>query len=83
MIAPDVRLAPSIRCARCGHTCSADVWRSWPRQQTLTSADLTGYVSRWPSGVSVEVRACVGCGRAMARAVAATASRVASGVSET
>jgi hypothetical protein len=56
-----------VRCARCGYACSADVWRELPKERTLTSADLGGCVSEWPANAVVEVRACAGCGGAMAR----------------
>jgi hypothetical protein len=56
-----------VRCARCGHSCPADAWQALPRERTLTRDELTGYVSQWPVDAVVEVRACAGCGRAMAR----------------
>jgi hypothetical protein len=58
-----------VRCARCGHTCSRDAWRALPTQRTLTSVDLGACVSSWPAGAVVEVRACTGCGAAIARRV--------------
>jgi hypothetical protein len=56
-----------VRCARCGYACPADAWRRLPKERTLTGADLTGCVSGWPADAVVEVRACEGCGSAMAR----------------
>jgi hypothetical protein len=56
-----------VRCARCGYSCAADTWRLLPKERTLTSADLGDCVSGWPANAVVEVRACAGCGRAMAR----------------
>jgi hypothetical protein len=56
-----------VQCARCGHTCGLDAWRALPRERTLTRADLARYVSEWPGGVTVEVRACAGCGGPIAR----------------
>jgi hypothetical protein len=57
----------SVRCARCGHSCALDAWRALPVQRTLTSVDLGACVSTWPAGAVVEVRACTGCGAAIAR----------------
>ncbi len=62
-----------VQCARCGHACTADAWRALPREQTLTREDLARVVSDWPDGLTVEVRACRGCGGAIARAVRAAA----------
>jgi hypothetical protein len=56
-----------VRCARCGHTCTADAWRSMPAEQTLTGRDLANCVSAWPADAVVEVRLCAGCGRPVAR----------------
>ena len=66
-MAMPARLTEEVRCARCGHTCSAASWRALPRQRTLRPDELAGYVSRWPLDAVVEVRACSGCGSAMAR----------------
>jgi hypothetical protein len=63
-----------VQCARCGHACAVATWRALPRQHALTRADLAGVVTEWPSGMTVEVRACASCGRPMARAVAADAA---------
>ena len=59
----------TIRCARCGHSCSAEAWRARPTERTLTHVDLGGCVIAWPADAVVEVRACVGCGKAIARRV--------------
>jgi hypothetical protein len=64
-----------VQCGRCGHACSADAWRTLPREQALTRDDLARVVSDWPDGVTVEVRACGGCGAPVARAVRASAAR--------
>lgn len=56
-----------VRCARCGHACPAAAWRALPTERTLTYADVAGYVSDWPANAVVEVRACTGCGGAIAR----------------
>jgi hypothetical protein len=56
-----------VSCARCGHTCTADAWRSMPPEQTLTQRDLVNCVSVWPSNAVVEVRPCARCGRLVAR----------------
>jgi hypothetical protein len=62
-----VRSREVIRCARCGHACAADAWLTQPPVRTLTRADLGACVTQWPSDAVVEVRACAGCGGAMAR----------------
>jgi hypothetical protein len=56
-----------VRCPRCGHASAADAWRALPKERTLTRADLAGCVSEWPADAVVEVRACRGCGGAIAR----------------
>jgi hypothetical protein len=63
----------TVRCARCGHCCSAEAWRALPKQRTLTRVDLGACVSTWPDGAVVEVRACAGCGTFIARRVVAAA----------
>lgn len=63
----------TVRCARCGHSCSAEAWRALPKERTLTSVDLGACVSVWPAGAIVEVRACVGCGTPIARRVLSAA----------
>jgi hypothetical protein len=56
-----------VRCARCGHTCTADAWRSRPTERTLTGRDLANCVSVWRPNEVVEVRNCAGCGAPVAR----------------
>lgn len=56
-----------VRCARCGHTCTADAWRASPAERTLTGRDLVNCVSVWPANEVVEVRYCGGCGGPVAR----------------
>jgi hypothetical protein len=56
-----------VRCARCGYACAASAWGALPKERTLTPADVAGYVSAWPANAVVEVRACAGCGGAIAR----------------
>jgi hypothetical protein len=56
-----------VCCARCGHACAVEVWRSTPPERTLTEQELATCVSRWPVDARVEVRACRGCGSPVAR----------------
>jgi hypothetical protein len=56
-----------VRCARCGHTCPAEVWSELPLEQTLGPQHLATYVSTWPADVIVQIRACRGCGGRVAR----------------
>jgi hypothetical protein len=60
-----------VVCARCGHVCGLSAWRARHVERRITSEDLAGQVSAWPDGVVVEVRACGGCGGAIARIVGA------------
>jgi hypothetical protein len=59
--------ADVVQCARCGHACAADSWRSRPTERTLTSSDLAGCVVAWPDDAVVEVRGCPSCGASIAR----------------
>ena len=70
MAAPAAR-RDVVQCARCGHACSTETWRAQPRDQSLGRHELARVVSDWPEGVTVEVRACRGCGGAIARVVVA------------
>lgn len=56
-----------VQCARCGHACPVEAWRALPRQHALARDDLARLVSDWPEGLTVEVRACRGCGGPVAR----------------
>jgi hypothetical protein len=57
----------TVRCARCSRSWTAQTWRALPKERTLTHADVAAYVSDWPQRVTVEVRACSGCGHPSAR----------------
>jgi ribosomal protein S27E len=56
-----------VRCACCGRASPLEAWRALPTMATLTASTLRDYVSAWPADAVVEVRACAGCGRAIAR----------------
>jgi hypothetical protein len=56
-----------VRCARCSRSWTAQTWRALPKERTLTHAEVSAYVSDWPQRVTVEVRACSGCGHPIAR----------------
>jgi hypothetical protein len=56
-----------VRCARCGHSCDVEAWRSTPAERTITRDDLVDCVRPWPTGAIVEVRRCAGCGSHVAR----------------
>lgn len=59
--------ASVVRCSSCPRTWPLDAWRALPTMATLTASNLRDYVSAWPSDTVIEVRACAGCGRAIAR----------------
>ena len=61
-----------VHCARCGRSWMPEVWRELPVEQTLEPRDLAGYVSAWPDGATVQIRACTGCGLRIARRVVVT-----------
>ena len=65
----DPKASPSetIRCGGCGHAHSVSAWRALPKVRTLTGADVHPHVIAWPNGCQIEVRACGGCGRSIAR----------------
>jgi hypothetical protein len=54
-------------CARCSATSRGDVWSALAPVQTLTEDEVSHHVTAWPDGRAVEVRACVECGRKVAR----------------
>jgi hypothetical protein len=56
-----------VRCACCQGAWPIEAWRALPTMATLTASTLRDYVSAWPADTVVEVRACLGCGRAIAR----------------
>lgn len=57
----------SVRCASCGYVHGADEWSKKPTLQTLTANDVHAYVLAWPRRLAVDVRACSGCERRLAR----------------
>jgi hypothetical protein len=59
--------AESVRCGRCGRVCSIEAWLALPTVATFGWGEVAGHVSEWPRGDVVEVRACGGCGGAVAR----------------
>ena len=56
-----------VRRARCGHTTAKDAWLAQPAQRTLSHTDVVRCVNEWPPDAVIEVRACAGCGTAIAR----------------
>jgi hypothetical protein len=57
----------SVSCLGCGRRYAMDAWRALPAVSTLSGADVRQHLLDWPPGWRVEVRACGGCGRRMAR----------------
>jgi len=58
--------AKNIRCATCGHTHSPSVWAARPTLRLIREEELRPYVVAWNER-AIEVRACAGCGREIAR----------------
>lgn len=59
-------IAP-VSCPGCGRRYAIEAWRALPAVSTLSGADVGRHLLEWPAGWRVEVRACGGCGRRMAR----------------
>ena len=59
-------MMPSRACP-CGAHHDGDAFRALPFVSRLDESALASIVVRWPAGAVVEVRACDGCGRAIAR----------------
>ena len=57
----------SVSCLGCGRRYATEAWRALPAVSTLSGADVGRHLLDWPAGWRVEVRACGGCGRKMAR----------------
>jgi hypothetical protein len=56
-----------VRCARCGRSWTAELWLQLPLERMLSSRDVAAHVSVWPADAVVQIRACTGCGVAIAR----------------
>jgi hypothetical protein len=56
-----------VRCARCGRSWTAELWRQLPLERMLSSRDVAQHVSAWPKDAVVQIRACTGCGGSIAR----------------
>jgi len=56
-----------VRCARCGRSWTAELWMQLPLVRMLSSQDVAAHVSAWPANAVVQIRACTGCGGAIAR----------------
>jgi hypothetical protein len=69
-VMPPDASANVVRCTSCSRTWPLEAWRALPTMATLTASKLRDYVSAWPADTVVEVRACLGCGRAIARRTA-------------
>lgn len=64
------------RCGRCGAHYAAPAFLDLTRLGTLAEGELSAFVSRWPNGLVVEVRACARCQGPIARlAPGATSGR--------
>jgi hypothetical protein len=68
-----VDLEACVACPRCG---VAAVWGALVRLDVLDGPALESHLAVPPDGWFVDVRACSGCGRSLARKVLATKGRV-------
>ena len=56
-----------VQCVSCQRAWTLEAWRALPATARLTAGDVREYVVGWPASAVVEVRACEGCGRSIAR----------------
>ena len=56
-----------IECAGCRRAYSRGAWLALPVVRRLTGGELSEIVIAWEKTRVIEVRACTGCGRKMAR----------------
>jgi hypothetical protein len=56
-----------VQCVSCHRAWTLEAWRALPATARLTAGDVRDYVVGWPASAVVEVRACEGCGRSIAR----------------
>lgn len=61
-----VNLEGRVACPRCGRTAA---WGALPSMKVVDGAVLESHLAVPPDGWFVEVRACSGCGRSLARKV--------------
>jgi hypothetical protein len=61
-------LSAKVECGGCGRGYSRATWSALPVLRTLTERDVRAYVVGWGERRVIEVRACLDCGRPMARA---------------
>ncbi len=66
---PDAE-AGSISCGRCRRIYTLQAWRALTKVRTLSADEVHRHLKDWRDERVIEVRACVACGRAMARMVA-------------
>lgn len=59
----------TVACPRCGRSA---VWGALARMKVLEGAALESHLAAPPDGWFVDVRACSGCGRSLARKVRGT-----------
>ena len=59
--------ASMVQCVSCHRAWTLEAWRALPETARLTAGDVRDYVVGWPASAVVEVRACEGCARPIAR----------------
>jgi len=64
-----VDVEATVACPRCGRSA---VWGALARMRVLEGAALESHLAAPPDGWFVDVRACAGCGRSLARKVRRT-----------
>jgi hypothetical protein len=67
---PVMTSSAPIRCAHCGHAYTRASWAELRAVHTLDRATVDAHLSRWPANMTIEVRACSGCAKPMARITA-------------
>ena len=65
-------VSATVECGVCGHGYTRATWSKLPVLRTLTERDVRAYVVAWGERRVIEVRACLECGRPMARAATRT-----------
>lgn len=73
----DADLEATVACPRCGF---AAAWGALVRMKVVEGAALESHLAVPPDGWFVDVRACSGCGRSLARKVHRRAARGDGGV---
>jgi hypothetical protein len=67
------RRAAAGRCGRCGRAYAESEWDGLEIVDRIEGRRLQALVTVWPEERTIEVRACTGCGGALARTVSASA----------